>query len=822
MNIECPRCQTDNPGDSKFCKACATPLPFKQQFDQTKTLKTPGRKSLVGTTIAGKYKIVAELGKGGMGIVYKAEDIRLKRTVALKFLPPELTRDEEARERFVQEARAASALDHNNICTIHEIADAEDEHFFIAMAFYEGQSLKERIRKGPVEEKEAVDIAMQTALGLSKAHTRGIVHRDIKPANIIVTQDGVVKILDFGLAKLTGQVRLTLTGTKMGTPAYMSPEQAQGQEVDHRTDIWSLGVVLYEMLTGELPFLGEHEQSLVYSIINKEPHPIRKLCPNLSDVFERIVATALAKKPKDRYQKVDDLLDDLRSVAEGFEPLKAKAKSFQRKILGIRRPFFITGASALVFLFIAGGVLLFTGRSAAIESIAILPIENLTQEEELDYICRGIPDEIIKKLQSIESLKIPSRVAVEPYMGRPLKEMGAELKISKVLASTLELAEDGLRINLNLTEVDQGLSIWTHSLDFEQTELLALQKEMTSRIIDGLKLNLDIEKRETLLSAPTQSNKAYELFIRGEYEFQNISPQNYENAEKYYRLALQEDPEFALAHAGLAETYLRFGGEEYRDTQEAYSLAKQHARKALEMDDNLSRSHTVMGEVFAFIDWNWAEAEREYKEAILIDPRDETAHSLFGNFLSCMGQSSEAIKECQKAIDLDPHNHLLQHWLAWIYLDALKYDECINACQKFLDKFPPIPNIYAVLGLAYSGKGKHGKAIDAAQKGVDLASDSDRPVWEGYLGQIYGIAGQEEEALKILKKLEDLKVPGGWIIGVYLGLGDLDTTFALLEQAFKEHMYWMVVIMGSKYNSRFFKNDSRYLDLRRRMNLDMD
>ena len=350
--MKCPRCHSENPDTSRFCSSCAASLgPETTSSDElTKTLKTPAHGLAEGTVVAAKYRIIEEIGRGGMGIVYKAEDTKLKRVVALKFLPHQWTADPEARERFIHEAQAASALDDPNICNIHEIEETDDGRMYIAMACYEGESLRERIKKGPLKAEEAVEIASQAARGMAKAHQKGIIHRDLKPANILITSDGIAKIVDFGLAKLTGQVKLTREGTTIGTIAYMSPEQARGEPVDHRTDIWSLGVVLYEMIAGKLPFKGERDQSMIRSILNDEPAPIAKIRKDLPAGLEQIIQKALAKNPGSRYQRMEDFLDDLKAVAEGLRPLRAKTGLFRGRILGLKKIYVYSGLAGIIVL----------------------------------------------------------------------------------------------------------------------------------------------------------------------------------------------------------------------------------------------------------------------------------------------------------------------------------------------------------------------------------------------------------------------------------------------------------------------------------------
>jgi len=350
--MKCPKCHSDNPDSSRFCGRCAAPFAPEGQpsVSLTQTLETPVHGLASGSIVAGKYRVVEEIGRGGMGVVYKAEDIKLKRTVALKFLPHQWTSDPDARERFVQEARAASALDNPNICNIHEIEETEDGRMYIVMAYYEGESLRDKIKRGPLKKEEALDIILQAVGGMSKAHQKGIIHRDLKPANILVTGEGVAKVVDFGLAKLAGQVKLTREGTTIGTVAYMSPEQAKGEAVDQRTDIWSLGVVLYEMLSGRLPFKGEYEQSLIHSILNHDPEPIIKIRKDTPRDLDQVLGKALEKRASDRYQGMEEFSADLEAVAEGLRPLKAKARPFRGRIFGIRKTHAYAGVAGLAIL----------------------------------------------------------------------------------------------------------------------------------------------------------------------------------------------------------------------------------------------------------------------------------------------------------------------------------------------------------------------------------------------------------------------------------------------------------------------------------------
>ncbi len=413
--MKCPRCQSDNTDTARFCSNCAAPLTSSQELIASKTMTIQQHPKFIskGSILAGKYRIIEPIGKGGMGVVYKAEDITLERTVALKFLPAELTEDPEARERFVREAKAAAALSHPHICTIHEIGEEENQ-YFIAMECIEGQSLKQKILKGPLDQAEALDIAIQVAEGLQEAHRKEIIHRDIKPGNIMVTDKGTAKVMDFGLAKVFGASLITKEAKTMGTVAYMSPEQAQGQSADHRTDIWSLGVVLYEMLTGELPFKGEYDQSIIHSILNREPEALTKLRPNLPRDLEKVVLTALAKNPTGRYQSMEEFLEDLKAIAEGLKPLRAKAKPL-KGISNVRKRRWLWGAAvvSMVAVLATVSLVIVGGRKATgIDSIAVLPLKNLSGDPEQEYFADGVTEALITNLAKVKSLKVISTTSV--------------------------------------------------------------------------------------------------------------------------------------------------------------------------------------------------------------------------------------------------------------------------------------------------------------------------------------------------------------------------------------------------------------------------
>jgi serine/threonine protein kinase len=474
MAIKCPECQHENPDDILYCGKCAAPLKSAKEISITKTLITPTEKLQKGSTVAGRYQILEELGRGGMGVVYKAKDTKLKRTVALKFLPPELTHISEVKERFMREAQAAAALDHPNICTVYEFDEAE-EKTFISMAYVEGQSLRKKLESGPLELDEALRIALQVAQGLQIAHKKRIIHRDIKSTNIMVTEDNQAKIMDFGLARMTGGTLLTQEGMAMGTIAYMSPEQARGEEVDHRTDIWSLGVVMHEMFTGQLPFKGEHEQAIVYSILKERPEPLTDIKADIPVSVVEVVSKALEKNPDKRYQQAEELLDDLKSISAGIVPEEIRVRIKKEKLRKRKRAFLYGGAAGLVLAAVAIVLILFTGPAEAIDSIAVLPLENLTGNPDQDYFVDGVTDELIGQLGQISGLqRVISRTSVMRYKNtdKSLPEIARELNVDALVEGTVYQVGENVSIKLQLFDaLPEERSLWTQRYDRPITDV---------------------------------------------------------------------------------------------------------------------------------------------------------------------------------------------------------------------------------------------------------------------------------------------------------------------------------------------------------------
>ena len=823
MSNKCPKCKANNPDTVKFCGECGTPLPSEEEISisHTKTLQTPTKDLLKGSTFAGRYQLIEELGRGGMGVVYKAEDTKLKRKVALKFLPPELTHIPDVKERFMREAQAAAALDHPNICTVHEFDEAE-EKTYISMAYIEGQSLRKKIESGPLELDEALRIATQVAEGLQEAHKKGVVHRDIKSANIMVAEDNQAKIMDFGLARMTGSTLLTKEGMTMGTIAYMSPEQAQGEEVDHRTDIWSFGVVLYEMFGGQLPFKGEHDQAVVYSILNKKPKPITDLRSEIPISIEQVVAKALEKNPDERYQQIDDLLDDLKSISAGIIPDEIKLRLRKAKLLRRKRAILYAGAAGLLIIMTVIGLGLFTGRAEAIDSVAVLPFENLTGDAEQEYFVDGVTDELIGQLAQIGALRVISRRSVMQYKGadKPLAEIARELNVDAVVEGTVHQVGESVRIRMQLIDVlPEERNLWAEIYDRAKTDVLVMYSEMARAIADEIQVKLTPEETTRLASARRVNPDAYEAYIKGRLHWYKLTPQDFETALQNFELALQKDPNYALAHTGVAlvwGTRALFG---IVPPNKAVPLAKAAAEKAVELDNTLAEAHYALAVIRAWGEWDWENAETAFLRAIELNPNYPDVHAYYSLFLSIMGRTEEALPYIERALELDPLTALFHGLYANVLHYQRRYDDSIAAARTALAMQPKVPGARMALQYSYILKGMRDEqlAIQRARIALDpeRVAAFERGLEEGgYEGAQRGIA--DVLAARYGKS-------GRWVfdaMGIalrYLDAGDYDRTIDWLEKAYEGHDLNLSALGSPLYDSLL--SYPRFQDLLRRIGL---
>lgn len=734
------------------------------------------------------YRILEKIGKGGMGVVYKAEDKKLKRTVALKFLPSELTQNQESKERFIREAQAAAALNHPHICIIHEIDESEGQTF-IAMEYIEGQSLMEKIMSGPLKTDESIEIAVQIAEGLKVAHEKGIIHRDIKPANIMLTENGQAKIMDFGLAKLEWEVDLTKTAIIMGTAAYMSPEQARGEKVDHRTDIWSFGALLYEMFTGIPPFKSGQIQSVIYSILNENPLPITKLRKDIPMELEHVIQKSLKKESLNRYKDIGELILELKSIDTKPEPKPSSSKSTEEE-----------------------------------SSIAVLPFVNLSAEPENEYFSDGLTEELINALTKIKGLHVVARTSSFAFKGEKIdiREVGQKLNVKTLLEGSVRKAGKNLRITAQLINVTDGYHLWSERYDRELEDVFAIQDEITERIVDKLKADLAIldERQKDYRSSNLE---AYDLYLKGRYYWHRFSPEKLDKIISYYEQAIEKEPKFALAYAALAEIYVFLSiGFAILPSKEIMPKAREAAQKALQLDPTLAEAHGALGLIATCYDWDRKAAKKSFERAIELNPNSASAHMWIEIYLTFLeGKFDEAIAELERARELDPLNLLIEVRLGYMYYYLRDFDRAIAQFKKIVDLEPTFAIAHHGLMDTYGQKGMFDEAIEEGELGRKLGAQAIANI--GVLGFYYALAGKKAEANKHLADLEELSKKGYmssfWIGVIYHGLGETDKAFERFNKAYEERDGNLIYItIPPPFDS--LRVDSRFKQLLKKMGLE--
>jgi len=817
----CPYCGFDNPEGTLFCGKCGTKHGAMSPLSVTKTIGNLTQKLPPGGVFAGRYEIIEELGRGGMGVVYKAVDTKLKRTVALKFLPFEWTYDAEAKERFVREAQAAAALDHPHICTVHEIDEAE-ERMFISMAFLEGESLKAKIERSPLEIDEAMDLGMQVADGLKEAHKKGVIHRDIKSANIMVTESGQAKIMDFGLARVSGGTLLTRQGMTMGTIAYMSPEQARGEEVDHRTDIWSLGVVLYEMLAGRLPFPGEQDQAVIYAILKEQPKPLSAVRPEIPASIEQVVGKAMEKKPEDRYQSVEELIDDLKSIAEGIEPERVRARRRKEKLRKWKRAGLYAGVAVMLVVLAVVALQFIGGRPRAIQTLAVLPLENLSGDPQQEYFSDGIHEALITDLAQLGSLKrVIARSSVLRFKGTktPLSQIAQDLKVDGLITGAVLRSGDRVRVTAQLIDPATEAQIWAQSYERDLRDVLTLQNEIVSAITREVNVRLTPQEETRLASTRPVNPEAYDLSLKGRFSWHKLSRQGLDEALAYYTLALEKDPEYAPAYAGIAFVWGVLKQQGFASFDEATPKQKAAALKALQLDSTLAEVHYMLASMNTWTDWDWLGAEREYRRAIELNPNYPDARIYYAHFLNYMGRPKEAALQADRALELDPLNTLVQGIYAMYLMQVRRYDDAIALLRKILETAPDDSIALSTLRSAYHMKQMYKEALDIWKASYTAKGDQeavealDRGFAEaGYRGALRRVADM------FVARSQKIYVTPWQIATLYTRAGMNEEAIDWLEKAYQAHDQNMPYI-GVDPIFDDLRNDLRFQDILRRMKL---
>jgi len=820
--VKCPKCQHENPEGALYCSKCGAPLKTAEGGDVTKTLITPKESLQKGSTIAGRYKIIEELGRGGMGVVYKAEDTKLRRTVALKFLPPELTHIPEVHERFTREAQAAAALDHPNICTVYEFDEAEDTNF-ISMAYIEGQSLRKKIESGPLELEEALEIAEQVAEGLQEAHKKGVVHRDIKSANIMIDARGQAKIMDFGLARVTESTLVTQESMTMGTVTYMSPEQARGENVDQRTDIWSLGVVLYEMLTGKMPFRGVHEQAIVYSILKEKPEPITSIKTDIPVSIEQVVSKALEKDPEKRYQKAEELLDDLKSISAGIVPEEIKARLRKAKISRTKRTI-MTGATIILVLIILGLFTIpriFHSREEPEKSIAVVPFNYLSDDPDKQYLADGVMEAILLNLSKIEDLRVVSRTSVEQYRDtdKTANTICQELDVGYLLEGSFQKYGDTAKLIVQLIEPGKERHIWANEYDRDWKDIISVQSEVAQTVANELQVAIAPQEKQIIEKIPTTNMTAYDAYLNGQFHLNKLTLNDLDNAMRYFELAIDKDPEFAEAYVGIAGVWVWRQQFMAVSADEAAPKIREACEKALELDSSLSEAYEMLAGMHAWGSWDWKAGEEALKKAISTNPNSASAHSFYAFLLSILGRTEEATEHMELGLKLDPHDLWIKCLYSWYLIYVHRYDDCISVCREVLDKSPDYFVIAQSLYTALYLTGRYEESLEAMELAytgelVDFDHVFDQYEKLGYVGTL----NLEIDTLLAQSKSKSKSVRPARLVDLYLYTGNKERTLYWLEQAYE--MRDLDIVCALTFPDRdILRDEPRYQELLRKMSL---
>ena len=839
MAVECPKCHFDNPEDIDFCGKCGAKFEPSEDISvaHTETLETPTEELTRGTTFASRYEIIEELGKGGMGKVYRVEDKRIKEEVALKLIKPEIAADKKTLERFSNELKIARKIAHRNVCKMYDLGEEKGTHF-ITMEYVPGEDLKSSIRRfGQIPVGKTISIAKQICEGLSEAHRLGVVHRDLKPGNIMIDKEGNARIMDFGIARSLKAKGITGAGVMIGTPEYMSPEQVEGKDTDQRSDVYSLGVIIYEMVTGRVPFEGDTPFTIGMKHKSETPKDPKELNAQIPDDMSHLTLRCMEKDKEKRYQSTGEVLSELSRIEKGIplaERVTPKRKPITSKEItvtfGLRK--LLIPASIVVVLVIAAVIIWkflpqkkVDSLSPDKASVAVLPFNDLCPQKDQEYLCDGLAESLINALTKVKELRVPATTSSFSFRGKEqdIQKIGEKLNVNTVLRGSVQKAGNRVRITAQLINIADESLIWSEQYNRDLEDVFAIQDEISLAIVNMLKVGLLGEEKTELLKRHTEDIEAYNLYLKGNWFLKRRTKQRLIKALEYFEKAIEIDPNYALAHSGLADSYALLGNYAYMLPKEAYPKAKEAALTALELDDTLAEAHTSLAFIKLDYDWDWMGAEQEFKRALELNPNYATAHHWYALYLITTGRSDEALEEIKRAHELDPLSLIINRNTGQIFYRARQYDKAIEALKKTIEMDPNFRSSHRYLGMVYLQKSMFEQALEEFQKEKDIIRVFNAHI-ESLMGVAYVLLGKREKALQILGKLiarsKKMYVASSEIAIIHFALGENDQGFERLAKAYKERDPWLRKKLKTEPILDNVRSDPRFKELLKKMDLE--
>ncbi len=772
--MKCPQCQFENVSDTRFCGNCAALLRPDQPapVSSTRTVRVPCGEIVPGSTFAGRYRICDELGRGGMGRVYKAYDGEISEAVALKVLSPDISLDDRMIERFRNELKLARRISHKNVCRIFDLGNCEGT-YFITMEYIPGDNLKSIIRMmGPLSPARALMIAGQVCDGMAEAHRLGVVHRDLKSSNIMIDREGSARIMDFGIARTAETKGLTDRGTLIGTPEYMAPEQIEGKDVDHRADIYSLGIILFEMMTGRVPFEGNTPLSVAMMQKTARPPDPRALNAQTPEAMSTVIAKCLEKDQNGRYQRVEMLASDLHGIAEG---LAGGTRSRPPGKLESPTP----------------------GGTRLMNSIAVLPFTDLSPQKDQEYFCEGLAEEIITALAKIHDLEVAAKSSAfsAQFKNLDVREVGRQLGVAAVLEGSVRKGDTKLRVTAQLINVATGYQFWSEKYERNLEDIFAIQDEITLAIVDRLKVKLLGEEKAALLKRHTDNPEAYNLYLKGRYFWNKRTADGLKRGLECFAQAIQVDPSYARAYAGISDCY-GIIGYYWTPPRPTFMKARDAAAKAVELDDNLAEAHNSFAFVRENLEWDWAGAEREYRRALELDPEYIWAHHWYALFLATMGRHQESFGEIKLALASDVTSPQLNLVHGMLFYLARFYDRAVEELGKVVEMEPHHVLATFYLGLSHLESGRYDEALALVQRSAELAGNA--PFFVQGVGFVHASAGRKDLADAVLAQLDAIMTKAYlspvFMALIYFRLAENDRGFEWLDKAYADGDHWLEYI----------------------------